>query len=115
MARRNGRLGSYLFTDDYSGFTTYADKVSCDYWGSYSKKVLNRNLQEVTSPLGDPYPVPNYRGPQYEATTACQFETTPIFIGKTTRHFPQSSAYAQFQNLNPSIPNMSVGCTLVVH
>lgn len=115
MARRNGRPGAYLMTDDTSGTTQYANKLKTDYWGNETKFGLIRNLQEIASPLGDPYPVSRYRGPQYEATNGCMFETSPIFIGNTTRPFPQTSAYAQFQDLDPGIGLATVGCTLKVH
>lgn len=115
MARRRGKPGSYLMADDYSGFTVYRDQLQEDYWGSYSKKVLKRNLQEISSPLGDPFPVSVFRGSFYEATTACQFEVSPLFIGKTNKPFPQNSAYAQTVNLDPGIGQATVGCTLIVH
>lgn len=102
-------------TDDSSGFTTYADKLQTDYWGNETAYGLKRNLQEIATPLGDPYPVSRFRGPQYEYTDGCSFETSPIYIGKTTRLFPQTSAYAQFQNLSPGIGEATVGCTLEVH
>lgn len=114
MARRKGRPGAYLATDDTSGFTEYRDKLSIDYWGNLTRYGLERNLQEISSPLGDPYPVPIYRGPDYEQTNACDFETTPLFVGKTGIAFKQNSAYAQFINLDPAIPDMSVGCTFIV-
>ncbi len=113
MARRRGRPNNYLMVDDNSGFTTYADRLQQDYWGNYSKYGLKRNLQEISSPLGDPYPVPVFRGSQYEQTTACQFETQPAYIGKTTKSFP-TSQYGQLVNLNPAIPDMTVGCTFIV-
>lgn len=115
MARRNGRPGKYLAVDDNSGFTVYANQLQTDYWRNETRFPLKRNLQEISSPLGDPYPVSLYRGPQYEQTNACMFETSPIYIGKTTKPFPQSSAYAQFQNLEPGVGAFSVGCTLKVH
>lgn len=114
MARRRGRPGSHLVVDDNSGFTTYVDKVKEDWWGNQTAYGLERNLQEISSPLGDPFPVSVFRGAQYEATNACDFETTPIYVGKTTRPFPQSSAYAQFVNLSPGIGDASVSCTLEV-
>lgn len=102
-------------TDDNSGFTTYNDRVQRDYWGNYTSYGLKRNLQEISSPLNDPQPIPIYRGPDYEQTTACQFEITPLYIGKTTRPFPQNSAYTQAFDLDPSIPNMEIGCTFRVN
>lgn len=113
MARRSGRKGEYLMADDYTGFTEYAGVLKQDYWGNYAKRPLQRNLQEVASPLLDPLPVYIYRGPQYEQTTPCQFELQPEFIGLT--HIPTPNSYAsQVLGLNPSIPDMSVGCTFIV-
>lgn len=113
MARRRGRPGSYLATDDTSGFTVYADKLQQDFWGNQTRFPLQRNLQEISSPLSDPYPVSVFRGPQYEQTTACQFELQPRFIGKTTKAFI-ASQYGQLVNLDPAIPDMAIGCTFLV-
>lgn len=115
MARRNGRPGDYLMTSDYDGVTHYASELQTDYWGNKGTKqqILARNLQEVATPLNDPYPVPYFIGPQYEQTTACQFESTPVFIGKTTRPFLNNSAYAQ-AFLNQGIGEMSISCTFIV-
>lgn len=114
MARRRGKPGSYLMTDDNSGFTEYAYKLKEDYWGNQTSYGLKRNLQEISGPIGDPYPVAIFRGSQYEATSACDFETTPLFIGKTRIPFPQNSAYTQFQDLDPGIGSAAIGCTFVV-
>jgi len=114
MARRKGKPGDYLITDDYTGWTTYASRVQTDYWGNVGKNVLKRNLQEISSPLGDPYPVDLYRGPQYETTNACDFETLPLFVGKTSRPFPTNAAYAQLQIWNPGIGDAEIGCTFIV-
>lgn len=114
MARRRGRPGEYLMADDYTGVNTYASRLSQDFWGSYARKPLARNVQEIASPLGDPFPVKVYRGPDYEATTTCQFELSPIYIGKTTRPFPQNSAYAQAVNLSPGIGDMEIECTFII-
>lgn len=113
MARRRGKPGDYLITDDYYGRTTYQSKTTTDYWGNIVEKPLIRNLQEISQPLSDPYPVNYYRGPQYEQTTACQFELQPLFIGNTNVPFPQTNATSIF-NLDPAIPDMSVGCTFEV-
>lgn len=113
MARRNGRPGTWLMSDDYTGFTVYADRIQKDYWNNYVVDPLKRNLQEISSPLSDPYPVSMYRGPQYEQTNACDFEVQPIYIGKTNIPFPNTQL-TQLLDLNPSIPNMSVGCTFIV-
>lgn len=115
MARRRGRPGSYLMVDDNSGFTTYNDKLKLDYWGNETRYGLKRNLQEISQPLGDPFSVPVFRGSQYENTTECEFELTPLYIGNTTKPFPRNSAYAQFINLDPGIGNAAVGCTLRVN
>lgn len=115
MARRNQRPGTYLITSDYSGCTTYGDRVVIDYWGNVgeSREILQRNLQEIASPLKDPYPVSLYRGPQYENVTQCNFEIQPSKIGKTNIPFP-NTAYTQLFNLNPGIGTATVGCTFVV-
>lgn len=115
MARRQGKKGDYLMTDDYTGFTSYASQLNKDYWGNYTRKPLIRNLQEVASPLLDPIPVSIYRGPQYEVVNPCIFETMPIFIGLTNVLTPQNSPANQALNLDPAIPDQEVGCTLVIH
>lgn len=114
MARRRGRPGTHLATDDTTGFTTYAEKLQYDYWQNLTRYPLQRNLQEIASPLNDPYPVAFYRGAQYEAVTPCQFEFLPTYIGRTTRPFLHNSAYAQTSTFNPGIGDMSIGCTFVV-
>lgn len=116
MARRNGRKGDYLFTDYYSGCTTFASKTQVDYWGDRTaEKTLKRNLQEISSPLNDPYPVPFYSGPMYEQTNACDFETTPFYIGKTTRPFPTNTFIVNALGLEPKgIGDASVECTFIV-
>lgn len=114
MARRRGRPGDYLVTDDYFGNTTYRSKVREDYWGSWTRKPLLRNLQEVASPLNDPYPVDVYRGPDYEKTTACDFELFPRFIGRTIVPFNRNNILSAVFNFNPAIPDMSIGCTFIV-
>lgn len=118
MARRNQRPGDHLATSDYSGCTTWASKLQQDYWGNYgeAREVLKRNLQEIATPLSDPYPVDIYLGPQYENTTECDFEVQPAFIGKTTKPFP-NTYYTSLFHLDTSalaIPDMSVGCTFTV-
>lgn len=115
MARRNQRPGDHLATSDYSGCTTYASKLVRDYWGDYGEanEILKRNLQEIATPLKDPYPVSLYQGPQYEFTDACTFELQPLYIGKTNIPFPNTNL-TQLLDLNPAIPNMSVGCTFIV-
>jgi hypothetical protein len=114
MARRSGRKGDWLATDDYTGFTTYASKLRRDYWGSYAQKPLLRNLQEIATPLNDPQPVSLYRGPNYEATPTCVAEVAPTFIGLTHVATNPNNAAFQALDLNPAIPDMEIGCTFVV-
>lgn len=114
MARRSGRKGEYLATDDYTGFTHYRSDLTYDYWGSLVKQPLLRNLQEISSPLNDPAPVPDYRGPDYEFTRTCIGETAPVFVGLTAVKTNNNNAAAQALNLNPSLGSMSVGCTFRV-
>jgi len=115
MARRNGRKGDYLATDDYTGFTEYRSKLKFDYWGNLTAKPMARNLQEISTPLLDPKPVSVFRGPQYEnIPNPCIFETQPEFIGRTNKPFPTNSAANQALNLNPAIPAMVIGCTFYV-
>lgn len=114
MARRNGRPGDWLATDDYTGFTEYASNLKRDYWGAYAKKPLLRNLQEIASPLNDPQPVAFYRGPDYEFSPVCVGGTAPTYVGNTTVRTNPNNAAFQALNLDPSIPEMVVGCTFVV-
>lgn len=112
MARRNGRKGNYLGVDDYDGVTRYWSELKRDFWGNYSKNPVARNLQEIATPLNDPYPVPLYRGPQYEQTDPCALENVPAFIGTTTIPTPyQVNAPVSAQNF---IPEMSIGCSFIV-
>lgn len=113
MARRKGKPGSYLMTDDYTGFTVYSDKIKKDYWNNYVVQPLKRNLQEIASPLNDPYPVPIYRGPDYEQTNACTFELQPQYIGNTRIPF-QNTELTTLLNLDPGIGDMEIGCTFIV-
>lgn len=113
MARRNGRKGDYLASDDYTGFIQYASKLQKDYWGNMVVSPLKRNLQEIASPLSDPYPVAFYRGPTYEKTNPCDFDVAPQFVGLTnvpTPNYPN----IQILGLNPTLGQMSVGCTFRV-
>lgn len=96
MARRRGRPGSYLMTDDDSGFTCYASELHRDYWGNYTKKPLLRNLQEIASPLNDPVPVPIYRGPNYEVVNAAITTVAPTNVGLTNK--PTSHDNPAFQS-----------------
>lgn len=114
MARRQGRKGDYLATDDYTGFTRFRSQLSYDYWGSLVERPLLRNLQEIASPLNDPQPVPDYRGPTYEYTPPCIGERSPKFVGLTNVKTNNNNAAAQALNLNPSLGSMSIGCTFEV-
>lgn len=114
MARRGGRPGAWLATDDYTGFTLYASELKKDYWGSYAKTPLLRNLQEIASPLSDPYPVAYYRPANYESFNPCVAEVAPTYVGNTTVRTSQQNAAFQALNLNPAIPDMTVGCTFVI-
>lgn len=116
MARRNGRKGRYLASSDYSSMTEYSDKLQKDFWGDYGlpNEILQRNLQEISTPLNDPYPVPFYRGPTYEQNTECPAEIIPLFIGKTTRRTPTGSTNVQATGVDPGIGSASIGCTFRV-
>lgn len=114
MARRNGRPGAYLMSDDYTGFTRYSSQLKRDYWGNYAQKPLKRNLQEVASPLNDPQPVNPFRASNYESIPTCAPEIAPTYIGLTNIPTPQNNMAFQVLNLNPSIPDMAVGCTFVI-
>lgn len=114
MARRNGRKGSWLATDDYTGVTTYANRLQKDYWGNMVVSPLKRNLQEIASPLDDPRPVSFYRGPTYEQVNPCDFETQPLFIGLTNIRTPQTGT-SETLGLDPGIGDASIGCTFIVH
>lgn len=114
MARRRGRLGDYLATDDYSGRVTYASRLKRDPDGFYAEKPLSRNLQEIASPLNDPRPVSLYRPPNYEDTSGCIASTAPIFVGNTTVRTHTLNAAIQAMDLDPAIPDMEIGCTFVV-
>lgn len=115
MARRSGRRGDYLYTDDYTDFPVFGSRVRPDFWNDYTAgKRLERNLQEIAKPLNDPYPVPLYSGPSYEQTSDCIGELSPLFIGKTNRPFPNGSPASQALNLDPGVGTMSVSCTFIV-
>lgn len=114
MARRNGRKGDYLATDDYTGMTRYASELHRDYWGQYAVYPLKRNLQEIASPLDDPAPVPFYRGPSYEQSIPCDYELAPQFVGLTNVPTNPNNAAFQALNLDPGVDSMAVGCTFIV-
>lgn len=115
MARRNGRKGDHLATDDYTGMTQYASKLKRDFWGSYAVHPLKRNLQEIATPLNDPRPVSLYRGPNYETVANCLAETAPLFVGLTNVPTNQNNAAIQALDLLPGIGEMEVGCTFIVY
>lgn len=114
MAWRAGRKGAWLATDDYTGFTEYASELKRDYWGAYAKKPLLRNLQEVASPLSDPYPVAFYRSSNYETSTPCLAEVAPTYVGNTNVPTSQNNAAFQALDLSPAIPNMEIGCDFII-
>lgn len=114
MARRNQRKNSWLVADDTTGFTIYSDQARLDYWGNRTAVPLERNLQEIAVGLDDPYPVPFYRGPNYEFTPTCIAEDAPIYIGLTTVRTKTNNAAIQALNLDPAIPDMVVGCSWVI-
>lgn len=112
---RRGRPGDYLLTDDWTGCTIYHSQARKDYWNNLSQICLKRNLQEISQPLNDPYPVKEYRGPQYEPTTPCDFELFPNFIGNTLIPFNKTNnPLSTVLDFNPAIPNMEIGCTFIV-
>ena len=116
MARRQGRPGGYLMTDDTTGFTRYASQLRKDYWGDYSEHPLKRNLQEIASPLNDPIPVTVYRGPNYEVMPAyCLGELAPATVGLTTVPTNQNNMAFQSLDLSPAIPDMEIGCTFQIY
>lgn len=114
MARRNGRKGDYLLTDDYTGFTVYGSQARKDYWGNLTRIPLLRNLQEIASPLNDPAPVIEYRGPQYEQSVPCDYEIAPNFVGLTNVPTNMDNMAVQVLDLDPGIGEMTVGCTFTV-
>ena len=114
MARRKQRKGDWLATDDYTGFTRYASELKQDFWGSYAVKPLLRNMQEIAAPLNDPEPVPFYRGPSYESTPVCVAEVAPQYVGNTTVPTNPNNMAFQVLNLNPTLGDMTVGCTFII-
>lgn len=114
MARRGQRRGDWLATDDWTGFTEYASKLKLDFWGNRSRIQLQRNLQEIASPLNDPEPVPFMRGPSYETSRGCVGELAPQFVGNTTVPTNPNNAAFQALNLHPGLGQMSIGCTFNV-
>ncbi len=115
MARRQGRKGTWLVSDDYTGFVVYASKVKKDFWGALAVNPLERNLQEIASPLHDPEPVSYYRGPNYEFTPKCIAENAPLFVGLTTVRTNPNNAAFQALNLDPGIGDAIIGCSFEVN
>ena len=109
MARRNGRPGDYLFADMYTGFTKYRTQVRKDFWGSFAERPLLRNLQEIATPLLDPYPVGDYSPGTYEQIDECVLNSTPPFIGKTNIPTPIGPA-VQNAGGAVAIPDQEIGC-----
>lgn len=114
MARRNQRKGDWLVSDDATGFTKFASQIRTDFWGNKTAIPLERNLQEIATPLTDPAPLPFYRGPNYEYTPPCIAETAPQYVGNTTVPTNPNNMAFQVLNLDPSIPDMVIGCTFTV-
>lgn len=104
MARRSGRKGAWLATDDYTGFTVYADKLKRDFWGALAVRPLQRNLQEIASPLNDPQPVPYYRGPDYEQGSMTMLYV-PSTVGNTSVATSVQNAAIQTPGLYPNVAN----------
>lgn len=115
MARRGGRPGSYLMTDDYFGFTRFASKLKRDFWGNYAERPLKRNLQEIASPLNDPLPVNPFRAASYEITPVCVGELAPFNVGSTNTPTNPNNMAFQVLNLDPGIGDAEIGCTFRVH
>ncbi len=113
MSLRRGKKGQWLATDDYTGFTVYADRLRKDYWGNLTVSPLKRNLQEIASPLNDPMPVPFYRGPAYEVVEAEHFISAPLFVGNTNVN-TKPSEIIDVLGLDVGIGEASVGETFVV-
>lgn len=119
MARRNGRPGSWLATDDLTGFTVYGDRLKKGYYGEYAIDPLKRNLQEITTPFNDPTPVSIYRGPNYEAWPYSTFGfVVPIDVGNTSVPVNRNCAAIQALGVNPTsvtgIGAMQIGSTFSV-
>jgi len=115
MARRNGKPGNWLATEDTTGFTRYGTDLRKDFWGNRTAIPLERNLQEISTPLNDPGPVPFYLGPSYETTTGCVGEVAPSFVGTTTVPTSQANMAFQVLDLKPGLGDMSIGCTFQVY
>lgn len=85
MARRQGRPGDWLGTDDYLGVTRYQSQLRRDFWGQHAQKPLKRNLQEIATSLADPYPVFPVQAPGYEiVASVTALVSAPTNVGVTT-------------------------------
>lgn len=114
MARRRGREGSWLATDDTTGFTRYGSELKLDFWGNRTAIPLKRNLQEIAIPLDDFGPVPFYRGPSYETYTPPIGYLMPTFVGLTTVPTNPNNMAVQVLDLDPAIPDMEIGTNFIV-
>lgn len=115
MARRRQIRGNWLASDDTSGFTKFGTQLKLDYWHNRTAMPLKRNLQEVATPMEDPYPVPFYRGPQYESFNPCDAELAPLYVGLTNVRTNPNNAAIQALNLEPGVGSAIIGCTLRVY
>lgn len=103
MARRQGRLGDYLATDDYSGATVLASRLKRDFWGNYAVRPLERNVQEIAQPLNDPEQLPFYRGPDYEAWPYSSYGfIVPLTVGNTSILTNRNNMAIQVLGDNPT-------------
>ena len=108
-------MGSWLATDDTTGFTKYGEELKLDFWGNRTAIPLERNLQEIAQPLDDPMPIPFFRGSNYQITNGCLAETAPLFVGLTNVRTNTNNAAIPVLGLNPSLGDMSVGCSFRVY
>jgi hypothetical protein len=115
--KRTGRKGNYLMASDYSGVTRFASQLKMDYWGQFGEPrlLLERNLQEIATPLDDPQPVPIFRGGQYEYMNPCDAEVAPLYVGVTNVPTNQDNMAFQALDLAPGIGTATIGCTFIVH
>lgn len=114
MARRGQRKGDHLAIDQYLGRTEYASRLRKDFWGSYARKPLERNLQEIASPLNDPQPVAINTGSAYEQYNVCDIELARQYVGLTNVLTSNQNMAMQVLGLQDAIPNMEIGCSLEV-
>jgi len=114
MARRRGRLGDHLATDELTGFTVLASKLRRSWDGYYAIKPLERNLQEITCPLNDPGSVSPYSPAQYETLDNCEAELAPLYVGVTNVLTNTQNAAAQALGYERGVGNMEIGCNFEV-